>query len=112
MTDNNEKKSKLKLHLKAYTGFQSKEEHEISLNQWIDIQKVLSGNCGWIPLTKEVINDMPDVKFFMVWSPERGMWFHVYRRLGEWVCAELGDQVKGLTFTHYHECIKGPNNEQ
>lgn len=37
-----EKTSKLTLQLKASTGMSSKEIHKISLNQWIDIQKILN----------------------------------------------------------------------
>jgi hypothetical protein len=41
-----EKSATLKLQLKAKTGFQSKEEHTISLNQWRDLQLVLSGQLS------------------------------------------------------------------
>lgn len=33
----------LKMQIKASTGYSSKEEHHISLDQWADIQKVLAG---------------------------------------------------------------------
>ncbi len=36
------KTSKLKMHLKADTGFVQKSEHKISINQWVRINEILA----------------------------------------------------------------------
>ena len=42
MSDKKKKESKLKLQLKAPSGYSSKEEHVISLEQWEKICEILN----------------------------------------------------------------------